>query len=302
MPDGKKLTLPLRTLLDTAETLNNASNSLNTSLQAVEDQLNAANIGLEVWLEAPAQRLESIRDRWEMDERDRRTFTELGLTSLVDGRDCYICTELGYARTGEGWHLAVREWSDREHLLALTRRVQLFEQLLGRLAGSYQDIRVLRRAVLCDWLTVPLLRNQEETAHLQRMLQGTLQHYGDILQEARCEWDESRHCYRMVFVTRGSTTTFTTVVDDALLISNEIRNLRTLARQFEEFGEMNPSDSIHKHGGEGVFTRAPYPLAQASRRHRIAALRLLPALLQALQAEAAQAIKTIEDAKSLVVC
>ena len=236
MPDGKKLTLPLRTLLDTAETLNNASNSLNTSLQAVEDQLNAANIGLEVWLEAPAQRLERIRDRWEMDERDRRTFTELGLTSLVDGRDCYICTELGYARTGDGWHLAVREWSDREHLLALTRRVQLFEQLLGRLAGSYQDIRVLRRAVLCDWLTVPLLRNQEETAHLQRMLQGTLQHYGDILQEARCEWDESRHCYRMVFVTRGSTTTFTTVVDDALLISNEIRNLRTLARQFEELG------------------------------------------------------------------
>ena len=302
MPDGKKLTLPLRTLLDTAETLNNASNSLNTSLQAVEDQLNAANIGLEVWLEAPAQRLESIRDRWEMDERDRRTFTELGLTYLVDGRDCYICTELGYARTGDGWHLAVREWSDREHLIALTRRVQLFEQLLGRLAQRHQDIRVLRQVVLCNWLAAPLLRDQEETAHLQRVLQETLQHYGDILQEARCEWDEGHHCYRIVVVTQGNTTTFTTVVNYALLISYEMRNLRTLVRQFEEFGEINPSDSIHKHGGEGVFTRAPYPLAQASRRHRIAALRLLPALLQALQAEAAQAIKTIEDAKSLVVC
>jgi len=180
--------------------------------------------------------------------------------------------------------------------------MQLFEQLLGRLAQRHQDIRVLRQVVLCNWLAAPLLRDQEETAHLQRVLQETLQHYGDILQEARCEWDEGHHCYRIVVVTQGNTTTFTTVVNYALLISYEMRNLRTLARQFEEFGEINPSDSIHKHGGEGVFTRAPYPLAQASRRHRIAALRLLPALLQALQAEAAQAIKTIEDAKSLVVC
>src|SRR5215470_4289316 len=145
MPDGKKLTLPLRTLLDTAATLNNASNSLNTILQAVEDQITAANIGLEVWLEAPALRLERIRDRWEMDERDRRTFTELGLTDLVDGRECYIYTELGYARTGDGWHLAVREWSDREPLIALTRRVQMFEQLLGRVTRLYHDVRVLRQ-------------------------------------------------------------------------------------------------------------------------------------------------------------
>jgi len=302
MPDGKKLTLPLRTLLDTAETLNNASNNLNTILQAVEDQLTTANIGLEVWLEDPAQRLESIRDRWEMDERDRRTFMELGLTDLVDGRDCYICTELGYARTGDGWHLAVREWSDREPLIALTRRVQMFEQLLGRVTRLYHDVRVLRQVALCDWLAAPLLRDQEEAAHLQQTLQEMLQRYGDILHEVRLEWDEDHHCYRLVVVTRGSTTTLTTVVDYALLISQEMRDLRALARQFEDFVGMYPLIAPIKHDGESVFVRAPYPLAQASRRHRIAALRLLPDLLQALQAEAAQAVKTIEDAKSLVVC
>jgi DNA gyrase subunit B len=123
-----------------------------------------------------------------------------------------------------------------EQLIALTRRVQTFEQLIGRLARRHQDVRVLRQVALCDWLATPLLRDQEETTHLQRTLQETLQRYGDILQEARLEWDEDHHCYRIVVMTRGNTTTFTTVVDYALLISQEMRDLRTLGRQFEELG------------------------------------------------------------------
>jgi len=47
--------------------------------------------------------------------------------------------------------------------------------------------------------------------------------------------------------------------------------------------------------------REPYPIAQASRQARIAALRLLPALLGALHQEARKAIKTIEKAKNLLV-
>jgi DNA gyrase subunit B len=123
-----------------------------------------------------------------------------------------------------------------EHLIALTRRVQMFEQLLSRLARRHQDARVLRQIALCDWLAAPLLRDEGETAHLQQTLQETLQQYGDILQEARLKWDEDHHCYRIVVVTRGSTATFTTVVDYALLVSQEMRDLRTLARQFEELG------------------------------------------------------------------
>jgi DNA gyrase subunit B len=151
--------------------------------------------------------------------------------SAFDEHVLHLATEkLHLVRPGAG------DGMHGEQLITLTRRVQMFEQLLGRLARRHQDIRVLRQVALCDWLAAPLLRDQEETAHLQRTLQETLQRYGDILQEARLEWDEDHHCYRIVIVTRGNTTTFTTVVDYALLISQEIRDLRTLARQFEELG------------------------------------------------------------------
>src|SRR5215467_7216248 len=151
--------------------------------------------------------------------------------SAFDEHVLHLATEklhLVHPEAGDGVH--------GEHLMTLTRRVQMFEQLLGRLARRHHDVRVLRQVALGDWLTAPLLRDQEETAHLQRTLQETLQRYGDILQEARLEWDEDHHCYRIVVVTRGNTTTFTTVVDYALLISQEMRDLRTLARQFEELG------------------------------------------------------------------
>jgi DNA gyrase subunit B len=151
--------------------------------------------------------------------------------AAFDEHVLHLATEkLHLVRPGDG------DGVHGEQLIALTRRVQMFEQLLGRLARRHQDIRVLRQVALCDWLAAPLLRDQEETAHLQRTLQETLQRYGDILQEARLEWDEDHHCYRIVVVTRGSTTTFTTVVDYALLISQEMRDLRALARQFGELG------------------------------------------------------------------
>jgi DNA gyrase subunit B len=123
-----------------------------------------------------------------------------------------------------------------EHLILLTRRVQMFEQLLGRLARRHQDARVLRQVALSDWLVAPLLRDEEETSHLQQRLQETLRQYGEILQDARLEWEEDHNSYRIVVVTTGNTTTFTTVVDYALLVSQEMRDLRTLARQFEELG------------------------------------------------------------------
>lgn len=151
--------------------------------------------------------------------------------SAFDEHVLHLATEkLHLVRLGAG------DSMHGEQLIALTRRVQTFEQLLGRLARRHQDVRVLRQVALCDWLAAPLLRDQEETAHLQRTLQETLQRYGDILQEARLEWDEDHHGYRIVVVTRGNTTTFTTVVDYGLLISQEMRDLRTLGRQFEELG------------------------------------------------------------------
>ena len=123
-----------------------------------------------------------------------------------------------------------------EPLMTLTRRVQMFEQLLSRLARRHQDIRVLRQVALYDWVAAPLLRDQEETAHLLQALQETLQQQEDMLQEARLEWEEEHNSYRLVVVTNGNSTTFTTVVDYALLASQEMRDLRALARSFAELG------------------------------------------------------------------
>ena len=46
--------------------------------------------------------------------------------------------------------------------------------------------------------------------------------------------------------------------------------------------------------------REPYPLAQASRQERIAALHVLPKLVTELQTAATNAIATIEEAKKLI--
>src|SRR5262245_29475054 len=123
-----------------------------------------------------------------------------------------------------------------EHLMTLARRIQMFEYLLSRLAHRHQDARVLRQVVLHDWPAAPLLRDQEETAHLLQALQEMLQQYGDILQEARLEWDGDHNCYRIVVRTTGSSATLTTVVDYALLASQEMRDLRVLARQLDTLG------------------------------------------------------------------
>jgi hypothetical protein len=52
---------------------------------------------------------------------------------------------------------------------------------------------------------------------------------------------------------------------------------------------------------EPVVVEPPSSLSYASRRERITAVRLLPALLEAIEGEAAQAIKAIEDATPLGV-
>lgn len=123
-----------------------------------------------------------------------------------------------------------------EQLMTTTRRVQMFEQLLTRLARRHQDVRVLRQVALRDHLAAALLGDREETALLLQALQEALGQYGAIVQEARLEWDGDHNCYRLVILTRGSTTTYTTVVDYALLASQEMRDLRALARQLKDLG------------------------------------------------------------------
>jgi len=151
--------------------------------------------------------------------------------SAFDEHVLHLATErLRLVRPGVG------DGIQGEDLVTLTRRVQMFEQLLTRLARRHQDARVLREVALHNWLMPASLHVEEETARFQQTLQEKLSQYGDILQDNRLEWDADHQCYRLVVVTRGSTTTFTTVVNMALLGSQEMRDLRTLAHQFETLG------------------------------------------------------------------
>ena len=160
MPEGT-LTHDLTALLTTAETLNHASNSINTILTAVEQQLVQANLGLEVWLiHSPLS--SSTPERDDNDEK-------LSSTNV----------ELGFAKLHDGWHLAARD--------------------IGVTPGPPDD-------------------------------------YGDP-------------------------------------------------------SRLNP-----------CLLLGPYPLAQASREERLAALRLLPTLIKTLHEKADKAIKAIEDAKQLILC
>jgi DNA gyrase subunit B len=125
-----------------------------------------------------------------------------------------------------------------EQLLALVRRVQTFEHLLERLARRLRhgDIRVLRQLVTCNSATLETLRSQAAVASLVQTLEETLREPDEILQDSRIEWADEHSSYRMMLTTQAGSTTLTTVIDHALLASQELHDLRTLARQLEELG------------------------------------------------------------------
>jgi DNA gyrase subunit B len=123
-----------------------------------------------------------------------------------------------------------------QHLALLIKRVQTFEQLLGRLARRRNDIRILRQVALDESIVPSMLREQTDTEHVQTLLLDTLQGYGDIVQESWVEWEEEHSCHRLVLVTRDSGNTLRTRVDYTLLASQDMRELRSLVRQLAELG------------------------------------------------------------------
>jgi DNA gyrase subunit B len=121
-------------------------------------------------------------------------------------------------------------------LATLVRRVQAFEQLLSRLGRRRNDARVLRQVAFHS-SSVQQLQDRAQADLLLRALQEALQQcYGDILREGRLEWDEEHNCYQVVIVTQKNGSTLTTVVNYTLLASQDLRDLRALARQLEGLG------------------------------------------------------------------
>jgi DNA gyrase subunit B len=122
-------------------------------------------------------------------------------------------------------------------LAALIRRVQTFERLLGRLGRRRYDARVLRHLALDGNLALPSLRDVgPATQLLQHLLAALQQQDSGMVQEHQLSWDEEHNCYRIVLGTRDNGSTLTTVIDQALLASQDFQDLRTLARQLEGLG------------------------------------------------------------------
>ena len=122
-------------------------------------------------------------------------------------------------------------------LAATVKRVQAFEHLIERLERRHNDARVLRHAVLQPALDVSTLTYPEAARQLMETLSQALSAYGEILQEARVDWQDEQQSYRIVFITYENGLSRMTAIDHALLTSPEVRELRTIT---EHLGDLGP--------------------------------------------------------------
>ena len=123
------------------------------------------------------------------------------------------------------------------HLAAMVKRVQAFEHLIERLERRHNDARVLRHTVLQPALDPTILTDPEAARQLMETLSQALSGYGEILQEARVDWEDEDQSYRIVFITYENGLSRMTAIDNALLTSPEVRELRTIT---EHLGELGP--------------------------------------------------------------
>ena len=123
------------------------------------------------------------------------------------------------------------------HLAAMVKRVQAFEHLIERLERRHNDARVLRHAVLQSALSPAILTDYEAARHFMETLSQMLSGYGEILRDARVDWDDENQTYRLVFITYENGLSRMTAVDNALLTSPEVRELRAIT---EYLGELGP--------------------------------------------------------------
>ena len=123
------------------------------------------------------------------------------------------------------------------HLTSMVKRVQAFEHLIERLERRHNDARVLRHAVMQPALSPLILTDYEATRQLMETLSHALSGYGEILREARVEWQDEDQSYRIVFITYENGLSRMTAIDNGLLTSPEMRELRTIT---EHLGELGP--------------------------------------------------------------
>ncbi len=167
--------------------------------------------------------------------RIKKGQTEVYLKNEVafDDHVLNLATDKLYLRRAANGHDEIHG----SHLASMVKRVQAFEHLIERLERRHNDARVLRHAVLQPAIDPSILTDYEATRQLMETLSHALAGYGEILREARVEWQDEDQSYRIVFITYENGLSRMTAIDNALLTSPEMRELRTIT---EHLGELGP--------------------------------------------------------------
>ena len=167
--------------------------------------------------------------------RIKRGQTEIYLKNQVafDDHVLNLATDKLHLRRAANGNEEIRG----SHLAATVKRVQAFEHLIERLERRHNDARVLRHAVLHPALSPSILNDPEAARQLMGTLSQALSAYGEIVQEARVEWQDEAQSYRIVFITYENGLSRMTAIDNALLTSPEMRELLAMT---EHLGELGP--------------------------------------------------------------
>ncbi|ETW98908.1 MAG: DNA gyrase subunit B [Candidatus Entotheonella factor] len=125
-----------------------------------------------------------------------------------------------------------------DELGTLIRRIQSWEQLLARVERRRQDPRVLHQLSRMADLDASTLADRVTADELSEALCGALEQLDEgSVEEARVEWDEAHHSYRIMVVTHAQSLTLGTIIDRPLLLSPDVRELQRLGQQFESLGD-----------------------------------------------------------------
>ena len=124
-----------------------------------------------------------------------------------------------------------------DELVDIMNHIQSADQILLRYGRRRNDRRVLQELSRIDDLTAAMLLDHTEAERLLGTLQQRLeQQYEGIIQETRIEWDEEHNGYRIALRTRYQDSSLGTVIDRALLASQDMRELRRLTQQLATLG------------------------------------------------------------------
>jgi len=126
----------LKELKSISEALNDSSDSLNSTLTEINNEINKLNLGIEVWLERSPLIL--VNGKEAPENPPTPNDNTVGEGALI----------LGYARTSEGWGLAVKEVKFQEGFYGRDSKFLLRETHEKKVVSLLKTPRPVRAAAI----------------------------------------------------------------------------------------------------------------------------------------------------------